>query len=294
MKFGKVEPSRDWLKPLPKDHPIIDELGNSSGLDIYLGGTQWGIKEWVGQWYPPGTPQRAFLPAYGKQFACIELNATHYRLFPPSRFEEWRRSVPEGFIFLPKLPQSISHYRRLNNTEEVVADFVEGVRELGSSVGPAFLQMPENFKIEKREDLLRWVDEWPSELGLSIELRHPSWFEDYELLSDLIAYLHAKCIGMVLTDAPGRPDVLHMAVTQPDLFIRYAGWDLHEFDQIRIEQWANRFAEWESKGVKRIFIGIHQPNSLSTPETAIAFSNAIKKASGKIRVHGVPSPLSLF
>ncbi len=294
MKFGKVDPSKQWFSPLPADQPIIHELQSNSGLRVHLGGTQWGVKEWVGQWYPAGTPQRGFLSAYAQQFGCVELNATHYRMFPPSKFEEWAATVPDGFVFLPKIPQSISHYRRLNHTEELVRDFTEGVAQLGSKAGPSFLQMPDNFKAEKFNDLISWIENWPACTQLAVELRHPSWFSNPQLFSDLAAFLRRQRIGMVLTDAPGRPDVLHMAVTSPDVFIRYAGWNLHALDYERINQWSTRYAQWEELGVQNVYLGIHQSDSILTPETAIAFQTAIKKASESIIVHGVPSPLSLL
>ncbi len=294
MKFGKVEPSLEHLQDLPPTHPIIHELQPSKDTTVYLGGTQWGIKPWVGTWYAPGTPQRAFLSAYGNQFGCVELNATHYRLFDPEKFSEWASMVPDSFTFLPKLPQSISHYRRLNNTAEVVNDFCAGVRMLGKKAGPSFLQMPENFKSDKFSELENWLLEWPSDITLSVELRHSSWFDDSSLFNDLLAILHSRNMGLVLTDAPGRPDVLHMAVTSPLLMVRYAGWNGHALESRRIGNWAHRIAEWQSSGLKEIYFCIHQPDSTLTPETAIQLSNELQKASEPVNIIGIPSPLSLF
>lgn len=295
MKFGKVEPAQEHLISLPPDHPILSQLPSSSNsLSVFLGGTQWGIKPWVGQWYPPGTNAKGFLAAYAKQFSTIELNATHYRIFDPSQFEEWKSQVPSGFKFLPKLPQSISHYRRLRNTEEQVEAFVEGVRRLDVSLGTCFLQMPENFKSDKFADLEAWLHQWPEDIDLAVEVRHPSWFGDEELLSDLAALLHSQNKGFVLTDAPGRPDVLHMALCSPKLMLRYAGWDDHPLEEVRLNQWADRIDAWAASGLNELYFCIHQPESIQTPETAIQFTERLKKKKGHLEISGTPSKLSLF
>ncbi|KAB2813910.1 DUF72 domain-containing protein [Phaeocystidibacter luteus] len=294
MKFGKVEPSREYLAPLPNDHAIVMELEPSPGLTVHLGGTQWGMKEWVGQWYPPGTPQKGYLSAYTQQFSCTELNATHYRTFAPEQVAEWAKQSASEFKFLPKLPQSISHYRRLKNAEEPTALFAESIRPLGEHLGPCFLQMPENYKAEKARDLFDYLEAWPDDIHLALELRHPSWFDDQTLFDDITATLHNKNMNWVLTDAPGRPDVLHMASASKQLMLRYAGWDFHPLEVERIAQWAEKFAQWESTGITDVYLCIHQPSSLRTPESAIQFAAEIKKAKSSIRVTGTPSPLSLF
>lgn len=295
MKFGKVEPSEYHLKPLPDDHPILSQLEvHSRGVNLFFGGTQWGMKPWVGTWYASGTKPNGYLSAYAQQFSCIEFNAPHYRTFNAEQYQQWRSQVPSSFRFLPKLPQSISHYRRLNDTTEQVEAFVSGIRSLGNQLGTCFLQMPENFVSDKFQTLEMWLENWPTDLPLSVELRHPSWFDDAELANDLAAMFHSKNIGWVLTDAPGRPDVLHMAACTDKMMIRYGGWDHHPLEETRLEQWAERLDCWSHSGLKEIYFCIHQPDSLRTPETAIALSERLEKKKGHLNVTGIPSRLSLF
>lgn len=295
MKFGKVEPSEEYLQPLPENHPIVTQLSaTEKPLHLHLGGTQWGVKPWVGTWYPPGTKASDYLSAYAQQFTTIELNATHYRTFNSNQIQVWSDTVPSGFKFLPKLPQSISHYRRLNNTEEPVEAFTRGIRAFGDKLGTCFLQMPENFKAEKYSDLETWLLDWPEDISLAVEVRHPSWFDDLSLLEEMIALLHSRNIGFVLTDAPGRPDVLHMALCTSKLMIRYAGWGGHELEAIRIQQWADRIQEWTRSGLEEAYFCIHQPESILVPETAIQITDALKNKKGRLEISGTPSKLSLF
>lgn len=294
MKFGKSYSKDIGAYPIPEDHPIINELPTTDSLAVYLGGTQWGMKDYVGTWYEPGTPQKKFLSAYAQQFGCVELNATHYRTFPPEQFAEWKKMAPHPFKFLPKLPQSISHYRRLTNTQEVVEAFCEGVRVLEDQTGPAFLQLPENYSAKDANILFTWLSEWPSDVELAIELRHPSWFENKELVDEIAAFLHTRNIGWVITDSPGRMDVLHMVVPCSKVIIRYAGWELDALDLTRLNNWIERIASWEKSGVEEVYFCIHQAESIATPDTAIYMHEGIKKASADIAVIGYPQRLSLF
>lgn len=295
MNFGKVEPAPEHLHPIPEDHPVIDMLPHSDEpLTVHAAGARWGVPQWKGTWYPAGTPQKDFLKAYSRQFRCIELNATHYGSFSPQQFRQWSESVDEGFRFLPKIPQSVSHYRRLINTSDVLKGFIKGVEQLGKKAGPSFLQMPDHFSAEKIRDLYNWIEEWPDHLPLAIELRHRSWFESEDLVSELAAHFRVRNIGWVITDAPGRPDVLHMAVTSPDVLIRYAGWGGHFLETHRLQAWAERMAEWNDSGIRQVYFCIHQPDGLSTPETCIDLAGRIEKASRKVRISGIPERLGLF
>ena len=86
-------------------------------LKIWVGCAKWNKTDLKG-FYPKGT--RDELTYYSTQFNCIELNATFYRLFPASTFEKWYETVPADFKFFPKLTQTISHFRRLKDVEEIV------------------------------------------------------------------------------------------------------------------------------------------------------------------------------
>src|SRR5215470_2908353 len=111
-------------------------------MQIQIGCAKWNKTD-LKNFYPKGVKDE--LGYYSTQFNCIELNATFYRLFPPTTFEKWRQTVPDDFKFFPKLEQSISHFRRLKEVEEIVDRNVENMSHLRETLGMPFLQMHNNF-----------------------------------------------------------------------------------------------------------------------------------------------------
>ena len=271
MKFGQATYEGGVIPFLPKDHPLNASNSGSQkpveNLRIYAGGTQWTMKNWVGTVYPENARVKDYLKWYGAQFNSIELNATHYRLYPEDHLVKWADQVPADFKFCPKVPQSISHYRRLRDTGILVADFTSALQGLGNKRGPAFLQMPENFKADHFKELMLFLSDWPAEVELSLELRHKSWFEDEFLLDDLITHLRNLGMGFVLTDTPARRDVLHMALTSSFTIIRFVGQGDEVPDKKRIGEWAIRLKDWKKQGLERVFFFVHQPMGAKTPET---------------------------
>src|SRR5262249_28742470 len=122
MEFGQVDDPGKIDFTIPPDHPetakvLKAQTSKSKDLEVYVGCAKWG-KEDLQNFYPKGVKDE--LAYYSTQFNCIELNATFYRLFPPARFDAWYAAVPENFRFFPKLEQSISHFRRLKDVQEIV------------------------------------------------------------------------------------------------------------------------------------------------------------------------------
>ena len=57
----------------------------------------------------------------------------------------WAAEMPDHFIFCPKFPAIITHYRRFGNCESPTDDFIDGILALGDKLGPAFLQLPPHY-----------------------------------------------------------------------------------------------------------------------------------------------------
>ena len=111
-------------------------------MSIHIGCAKWNKADLKG-FYPKGVKDE--LGYYSSHFNCIELNATFYRLFKADVYEGWYTAVPEGFKFFPKFTQSISHFRRLKDVEELVDISVSNMSHLKEKLGMPFLQLHNNF-----------------------------------------------------------------------------------------------------------------------------------------------------
>jgi uncharacterized protein YecE (DUF72 family) len=157
--------------------------------------------DWAGTVYPEGVPRRRWLETYATWFATVEINNSFYRLPEKERFEAWASSVPEPFVFAPKVSRYLSHIRRLREPAEPVERFVTHAEGLGSRLGPSLLQLPPNLRCD-RGRLAAVLDRWPRRHRLALEVRHASWFDD-----DVLDLLHRHDVALVLTDrANHRPE----------------------------------------------------------------------------------------
>jgi uncharacterized protein YecE (DUF72 family) len=277
MQFGKLPDLTDVQFDLPPDfgNPAV---GPVQDFRIFIGGTVMFPPAWKNRLYPKGTKADRALAAYSEHFNTIELNATHYKIYPPEHLAKWRAQVPDSFRFCPKVPQLISHFRRLKNCEAATDEFIMGLLALEPCLGPTFLQMPPNFTPKHFETLQQWVQQWPKELPLAVELRHPDWFNNAKMLAELVAFLQAHQTGFVITDTPGRRDVMHMALTAPFLVLRFLGNEMHPSDEARARAWAHQINTWRNKGLAEVYVLVHQPDSVFTPETCAMFSKVLNGA----------------
>lgn len=277
MKFGKIDhPEAYGDFSLPITHEIFDLLPERDGdLKVTVGGTQWSSIKWGEQWMPKGVKSDQRLMHYSRMFNNVELNATHYRIFPRETMEKWAEQVEGDFVFIPKFPQSISHFSRFVNCEERTQLFIESLDALGDKCGPAFIQLPSNYHAGNLEALLTYLENLPRHHRYCVEFRHESWFEDTEIWNTVVAQLYAWNIGLVISDTLGRRDALHMAITTPFVIVRYGGYGLHPSDTVRLENWV----QWLSSHskVREFHFCIHQPDSILTPETAQLFWQLMDK-----------------
>lgn len=270
MEFGKID--QNLLETidfsLPQDGVYTKKLRVSSRkTKLYVGAAKWGRKEWVGLIYPTGTKEADFLDHYVKNFNGIELNTTHYQIYPSSTILKWAKKVEgQDFLFCPKFPQSISHYSDLSSekADSVTDKFLASIVNFGEYLGPLFLQLSERYTPQRKVALYDYLRKLPRDLDITLELRHPEWFKNLEIRAELFGLLHELSIGAVITDVSGRRDCLHMEITSPVVFIRFAGNGLHPTDYARIDEWVTRIESWLKKDLKAIHFYMHQPDEFYT------------------------------
>jgi uncharacterized protein YecE (DUF72 family) len=274
MEFGKIENetkinSIRWDLPAqdPLTRPYLEaQSEGSKKTKFYVGAPAWSQKEWVGRIYPPKIPTSEYLVYYSRNFNCIELNTTHYRIPTPDAVSSWVSKVPEEFIFLPKIPQSISHDQGGLRDTHALGTWIKAIDLFGANLGPCFLQLPPTFSYSYKLELFHFLKSWPDTYELTIELRHSSWFQGGTVFPPLVEYLQGREIGLVITDVSGRRDVLHTSISSPFSMLRFIGNNLHATDFYRAKLWSQKINEWQQMGLKQFYFIIHQPNDLKTPE----------------------------
>ena len=264
MKFGQVEDPSKIDFTLPKDHARTKEIlkQNKKGLEnISIGCAKWNKTDLKG-FYPKGTKDE--LTYYATQFNSIELNATFYGMPTAEQVLTWKEKTPSDFKFFPKITNTVSHFRRLLNIDDVVTQFATAVLNFDEKLGMVFLQLHDNFKPKDYERLEQFVTKWPKEVPLAIELRNTEWFTDEEIFDKTCQLFEDNHITNIIVDTAGRRDMLHMRLTTPTAFIRYVGAN-HESDYDRLEDWLKHLTKWKKEGLQNLYFFVHQNLEKASP-----------------------------
>ncbi|MCW3107012.1 MAG: hypothetical protein JWQ09_1518 [Segetibacter sp.] len=272
MDFGKVSAAElktvDLsLPPDPAWNKTILTGQKAESPHIYVGCAKWGRTEWLGKIYPEGTKEAKFLDHYVHHYNSIELNATHYKTYPPSSIQKWAdKADGMDFIFCPKVPQTISHYSSFVDIEDKTNAFLEGIYAFGKHLGPIFLQVSDRFSPKRKETLLKYLESLPTDLQFFLEVRNPEWFESKAETEGLLKTLKHLNVGYIITDTAGRRDCVHMYLTVPKAFIRFVGNSLDPSDYSRIDDWVERIKYWLDNGLQELYFFMHMHDETYSPE----------------------------
>jgi len=165
-----------------------------------IGCSGFHYKHWRGKFYPEKLAVKNWFDFYCQHFSTLELNVTFYRFPKLSTLLQWHDRAPDDFIFSVKVPRSITHFKKLNDTSRMVEDFYGLVREgLKEKLGSVLFQFPPNFSASAVhiQRLIESVD--PSFENVA-EFRHSSWWNE-QVIAQLGEHQIAFC-GMSHPDFP--------------------------------------------------------------------------------------------
>ncbi|MET3444248.1 uncharacterized protein YecE (DUF72 family) [Variovorax paradoxus] len=128
-------------------------------------------------WRAAFPAEGSHLARYAQRFDAVEIDTSFYRPHRRETYERWAASTPEGFRFSVKLPQSITHEKRLVDAMPEFEAFLGQVDGLGAKLGCLVVQLAPSLPFDASA-----VKRFLSALrrrhqGLvALEPRHRSWF----------------------------------------------------------------------------------------------------------------------
>jgi len=248
---------------------------------VYIGCAKWGRTEWIGKIYPPKTKEKDFLDHYVQHYNCIELNATHYKVYGEAGIKKWTdKAGNKDFKFCPKMYQGITHRGSLKGKNFITNEFFRGIVAFKEHLGPIFVQVSETFSPKRKEELFDFLRSLPTDLQFFMEVRHKDWFAKEDITHELFSTLKEMNIGAVITDTSGRRDCAHMHLTLPKTFIRYVGNSLHKTDYTRIDEWVKRMKFWLDNGMEELYFFMHMHDEAFSPELTIYLVDKMNAACG--------------
>jgi uncharacterized protein YecE (DUF72 family) len=293
MKFGQSDSPELIDFRLPADDPrtaeILKQNDKSNPLNVYVGCAKWNKTD-LKNFYPKGTKDE--LTYYSRQFNSIELNATFYNMPKREQVITWREKTPGNFRFFPKVTQSISHMRRLNDVQSLVEEYCDSISNFEEKLGMVFLQLHNNFGFKNYDRLVRFIENFPKAIPLAVEMRNTEWSNNAAISAEVYQLFEKYHITNILVDTAGRRDLLHMRLTTPKVFIRYVGANHPQSDRARLDDWIDRLKIWVDQGLRDIYFFVHQNIEMESPFLSAYFIERLNKELGlKLKIPTLLEPV---
>ncbi|HEY0778469.1 MAG TPA: DUF72 domain-containing protein [Gemmatirosa sp.] len=167
---------------------------------IRLGTQGWNYDAWAGVFYPTGTRAADYLAVYARAFDAVEVDATFYAVPSEKTVLAWAARTPPGFRFALKLPQELTHERRLRGGDDVLDTFLARARLLGPKLGPILVQLGPDFGPAELPALARFLPKLPNDLRFAVEFRDRAWLADGALAMSVLALLVDHGVTPALSD----------------------------------------------------------------------------------------------
>src|SRR5258708_6954155 len=108
---------------------------------------------------------------YARALDTGEADSAFYAT-PAPKSRRWLADrTPAGFRFSLKLPQEITHERRLRGSGDLLVQFLDVARELGPKLGPILLQLGPDFGPSELPALASFLPLLPPDMDFAIEFR---------------------------------------------------------------------------------------------------------------------------
>ena len=234
--------ARQPIAAMP-DPTSRDDPAGARAPDVRLGTQGWNYDDWVGPFYPSGTRAGDFLGVYARAFRAVEVDSTFYAIPPVRTVRGWADRTPPGFTFALKLPQSITHERRLRGDDafDQARLFFDRARELEDKLGPVLVQLGPDFGPAELPALVRFLPQLPDDVPVAIEFRQREWMSE-----GVLALLAEHRVAIALSDGRWIPRrwMLRLAErlaerpTAPFAYVRWMGpnRDLVDYSRIQVDR----------------------------------------------------------
>ena len=227
-------------------------------MNIHVGTSGYGYKEWKGKFYPPQIRAAEMLRFYAERLATVEINNTFYRMPTENLLRSWAGQVPDDFLFAFKAPQVITHLKRLKNVDEETGYLFRTLSVLGGRLGPVLFQFPQSFRPDpaKMEYFLGLI---PGGVDCAFEFRSPARPD-----AAVLAILGERGYSLCIADTDEEP-VEEIAGSASWGYLRlrrsaYPEADLVGWrERIRAQKW------------KRAYVFFKHEEEAKGPEAAIRF-----------------------
>ncbi len=196
-----------------------------------IGCSGWDYKDsvekggWVGSFYPDSHTKR--LQYYSQFFPTVEIEDTFcdntYSRMTKRTFYDMVKAVANNFQFSVKVPENITHIKRLDSRRHATVafqNFLDKISPLkdANKLGAISLQLPSSFTINEFKQIEGFLDKLPLGYDYAMGFYHSSW--QIEESSSMLRHYN---IAVVIMDSPDlQPKHLsNITMTADHVLIRF-------------------------------------------------------------------------
>src|SRR5574340_1555913 len=211
---------------------------------VRIGTQGWNYDAWVGPFYPDGTRPTEYLSVYARAFETVEVDSTFYAIPPRRTVEGWAERTPGYFTFALKMPQEITHERRLRDCADVTELFLDRARALGARLGPVLIQLGPDFGPSELPALTAFLASLPRDVRIAVEFRQRAWIHE-----GVLALLAEHRAALALTDARWIPRKTMLALAdRPTADFAYLRWmgpnrNIVDYSRVQVDR-TRTLEEW--------------------------------------------------
>jgi uncharacterized protein YecE (DUF72 family) len=229
---------------------------------------------WTGVFYPNKDTKR--LRYYSEFFNTAEMDSSFYEKFytqmTKGTFFGMVRATPEKFQFSIKVPETITHVKRMDVEKGAMRYFEEFLDKISplrtaNKLGAILFQLPPSFTVNDFKNIEKFLDRLPStttnDYDYAVEFRHPSWGTEgpWEM------FRHYN-IAAVMTDSPAQENLQFLSevtITADHSFIRFHGrntkghyWYNYLYSEQELQRWAEKINQIREKTkILRVYFNNH-------------------------------------
>ena len=249
--------------------------------ELLLGCSGWNYADtadkggWTGVFYPDSNTKR--LRYYSQFFNTAEMDSTFYKKFYTNMtrgtFIGMAKATPDKFQFSIKVPETITHNKRLNVNQGAMTDFEEFLDKISplknsNKLGAILIQLPPSFTVNDFKNIEGFLDRLPTSskgYDYAVEFRHPSWRSEGPW--DMLKHYN---IAAVMTDSPSQENLQFLSdvtVTTADhSFIRFHGrntmqghyWYNYLYTKEELRPWVGKIEQLKKDTkVLRVYFNNH-------------------------------------
>ena len=241
---------------------------------IGIGG--WTFPPWRGVFYPDKFPQSKELEYASGKLGAIEINATFYGRQKPTSWENWAKTVPEGFQFAIKGSRFCVTRSKLGEGAEGIGNFfAQGFACLGPKLGPILWQFAGHRKFD-RDDIAAFIDLLPVELD-GMKLRHAIEPRNESFRDERFFELcRVRNIAIVFEDSNDYPLIDEQTADFAYARLQRMNEEVVTgYDDATLDGFAQRIKGWQAEG-RDSFVFLINGAKVRAPAAALALQERLR------------------